>query len=86
MSNKRYLPTDEPGRFSHLIEELGELQAALGKTGRWGLDSVNPELPKNEQEMNVDWIKREMADVRAAMDAYEYDLNTFIIKEFGITR
>lgn len=60
---------------SHLVEELGELLAALGKAGRWGLDSVNPELPFLEQETNEAWIRREIADVRSAIDRFEAELD-----------
>ncbi len=56
------------------IEELGELQAALGKSLRWGWRSVNPDLPRSEQETNADWVRREMADVRGALDNLEREL------------
>lgn len=49
--------------LSHLIEELGELVSAAGKTGRFGLDAVNPELPPVEQETNFAWMQREFEDV-----------------------
>jgi hypothetical protein len=48
------------------IEEMGELNAALGKSLRWGWDSVNPELPKDQQETNAAWALRELDD---AVDA-----------------
>lgn len=57
-----------------VIEELGELQAALGKSLRWGWQSVNPDLPRSEQETNADWVRREMADVRGALDNLEREL------------
>jgi len=56
------------------IEELGELQAALGKSLRWGWDSHNPELPPDQRESNEAWVKREMADVRDALDNLEHEL------------
>jgi hypothetical protein len=49
-------------------EEAGEFLAALGKTMRWGRYSVNPELPRSEQETNEAWLRREMADLRDALD------------------
>jgi hypothetical protein len=58
------------------IEECGELLAALGKSLRWGWLSVNPDLPIKEQETNVEWIKREMADVRHALDNLEKEMQT----------
>ena len=54
-----------------LVEELGELQADLGKTIRFGPDSVNPKLPTNEQETNADWVNRECDDVLGAIDNYQ---------------
>ncbi len=53
--------------LSHLIEECGEVLAAAGKTQRWGRFSVNPLLPKDEQETNIDWLAREMNDLEAAI-------------------
>jgi hypothetical protein len=50
------------------IEEMGELQAALGKSLRWGWHSVNPDLPPEQQETNAQWIYREANDVRDALD------------------
>ena len=59
------------------IEELGELQAALGKTLRWGWQSTNPELPPVQQETNASWVRREMADVRGALDNLEKEMERF---------
>jgi hypothetical protein len=59
----------------HAVEELGELQAALGKTLRWGWKSYNPTLPLEERELNLTWVRREMADVREALDNLEQNLN-----------
>jgi len=63
--------------LAHAIEEAGEFLAAAGKTGRWGRDSVNPELPPHEQETNLSWLLREMNDLRGALrrldDAIETD-------------
>ena len=57
-----------------VVEECGELQAALGKTLRWGWHSVNPELPPAEQETNLVWVRREMEDVRLALQRLEAEL------------
>lgn len=57
------------------IEELGELQAALGKSLRWGWQSVNPELPREQQETNAAWVRREIADVRGALDNLEREMD-----------
>lgn len=50
-----------------LVEECGETLAAAGKTQRWGLNSVNPELPPERQETNRDWLLRELLDLDAAI-------------------
>lgn len=75
---KEYMPLDHNSRLFYLIEELGELQSALGKAGRWGMESSNPELPPEERETNAEWIKREIADVRAALDLCEPDIDAHI--------
>ena len=58
------------------IEELGELQAALGKSLRWGWMSANPELPMKDRETNAAWVRREIDDVRGALDNLEKQMNT----------
>lgn len=68
MTNQRYMRPGVPFAVGKAIEEMGELQAALGKTLRWGWYSVNPELPPTEQETNFDWVRRELADARNALD------------------
>lgn len=74
MTTPKYLPKDRNGRLFKLIEEMGELNAALGKAGRHGMMSVNPELPVEQQETNAAWILREMDDVTAALKAYRRDI------------
>lgn len=68
MSHARFLQDGFDKRLSHLIEECGELLAAAGKTQRWGVWGYNPLLPPKDQEQNILWLKREMADVRQALD------------------
>ncbi|MDE2106892.1 MAG: hypothetical protein KGL39_57285 [Patescibacteria group bacterium] len=67
----QYEPRTREQFYGYLIEECGEVLAAAGKTLRWGEMSVNPELPKEQQERNVDWLLREMADLRGAMERLE---------------
>jgi hypothetical protein len=61
--------------LAHAIEEAGEFIAAAGKTGRWGRDSYNPDLPPEQRETNEEWVKREMRDLRHALDRLEVELN-----------
>jgi len=48
------------GRSDQLTIAIGKTLAAVGKTLRWGLDSVNPDLPVKDQEENGDWVLREL--------------------------
>ena len=73
MTDQKYMPGLDFA-VGKTIEEAGELQAALGKTLRWGWHSVNPELPRHEQETNILWVKREIADLRGALDNLEREL------------
>lgn len=75
MSASKYIRHDYQHSFGHLVEESGELIAALGKTLRWGPDSYNPELPPEQRETNADWVRREIADLRGALDRFEAALN-----------
>jgi hypothetical protein len=68
MTNPKYMRPSVEFAVGKLVEELGELQAALGKTIRWGWQSYNPELPEAERETNEDWVVREMKDVGNAIN------------------
>lgn len=74
MTDLKYMRTGLNFAVGKVVEELGELQAALGKTIRWGWESYNPELPHNMRELNITWVRREMADVRDALDNLEKEL------------
>jgi hypothetical protein len=67
MADPKYLRDGFDFCLSHAIEECGEFLAAAGKLQRWGLDSVNPELPAHQQETNLAWLIRELHDVQDAM-------------------
>lgn len=56
--------------LAHLVEECGEVVAAAGKTMRFGWWSVNPELPPEKQETNLDWTLREIANLERAIAAF----------------
>jgi NTP pyrophosphatase (non-canonical NTP hydrolase) len=68
MAHEEFRPTDLQGALAHLVEECGEVLSAAGKTQRYGFDSVNPLLPKHQQETNADWLWREMEDLKMAID------------------
>jgi NTP pyrophosphatase (non-canonical NTP hydrolase) len=62
-----YRPKTVDEKLGLLVEECGEVLAAVGKTQRWGLESYNPELPRHERETNREWILRELHDLERAM-------------------
>lgn len=74
MADPKYFRPGFDFALSHAIEEAGEFLAAAGKTQRFGAQSVNPELPVDRQETNITWLKREMADLRAALDRIDAEL------------
>jgi hypothetical protein len=67
MAEAKYLRPGVPFALAHVVEECGEVLAAAGKCQRWGLESVNPELPPAEQETNRDWLIRELDDLEGAI-------------------
>jgi len=84
MTDQKYMRTGLDFARGKAVEELGELQAALGKSLRWGWNSVNPELPEAKQETNAQWVFREMADVRGALDNLEKEM--IEIQSFNLVR
>jgi len=67
----QYYPHTLDQKLGYLVEECGEVMAAVGKSLRWGLDSVNPELDADDQETNQDWILRELQDLKRAIELAE---------------
>lgn len=63
----QYKPETDEQKLGYFVEECGEALAAVGKTLRWGLDGVNPELPEEEQETNRRWVLRELRDLTRAI-------------------
>lgn len=64
------LPTDLQGKILHVVEEFGEVLQAIGKAGRFGLQSYHPDKP---QENNADAIVRELKDLKYAIERLEKD-------------
>jgi hypothetical protein len=75
MTDQRYMRPGLNFALGKAIEEAGEFLAAAGKTLRWGWHSVNPELPPEQQEKNADWMVREIADLRGALDNLEFEMD-----------
>ncbi len=68
----QYEPKTREQFYGYLIEECGEVLHAAGKTLRWGEASMNPELPFGaDRESNLVWLRRELADLRGAVDRME---------------
>lgn len=78
MTDQRYMRPGLDFARGKAIEELGELQAALGKSLRWGWRSYNPELPPEQRELNAQWVLREIKDVRDALDNLEREMSEMI--------
>jgi NTP pyrophosphatase (non-canonical NTP hydrolase) len=76
MSDERFLQNGFDKRLSHLIEECGEVLSAAGKLQRWGIYSVNPLLPPSQQEANVEWLRRELQDLKQAIQRLEQDMQS----------
>jgi hypothetical protein len=74
VTDQKYMRPGLDFAVGKAIEEAGELMAALGKTLRWGWNSVNPELPEAQQEPNASWVRREIADLRGALDNLEREM------------
>lgn len=77
MTDLKYMRPGIDFAVGKVVEEMGELQAALGKVLRWGWDSANPELPLSERETNFLWVQREMQDVRGALDNLEREMSIY---------
>lgn len=72
MTDPRYMRRGLDFARGKMIEECGELCAALGKSLRWGWLSSNPEIA--DGETNAEWIAREMQDVRGALDNLQREM------------
>lgn len=83
MTDPKYMRPGIDFATGKLVEELGELQAAIGKTMRWGRDSFNPELPPAGQEPNWHWIEREIDDVLGAIANYRKEAGTAALEQAG---
>lgn len=75
MTNPKYMRPGLEFAVGKATEEAGEFLAAIGKTLRWGWASYNPELPSSEQESNARWVKREMQDLKDALDNLEREMD-----------
>lgn len=83
--DQRYLRDGFDFQVAHVNEECGEVAtalggivAAIGKAGRWGWESVNPELEPEDQETNRAWLVRalraakpELEDLMSAIERLE---------------
>lgn len=74
MTDQKYMRPGLNFAVGKAIEEAGEFLAAMGKTLRWGWNSVNPELKPADQETNQLWVRREIADLRGALDNLEREM------------
>jgi NTP pyrophosphatase (non-canonical NTP hydrolase) len=70
----KYYPETLEQKLGYLVEECGEVLAAVGKAQRWGLDSYNPELAIDERETNREWILRELKDLELAISIVKVEI------------
>lgn len=56
--------------LGQVIEEMGEALHAAGKSQRFGLTSVNPELGP-DSEKNIEWLLRELRDVELSIAVFK---------------
>ncbi len=76
-AENKYLPQDRNGRFFRAIEEAGEFLQAVGKGGRFGFDNRHPD----RFETNAEEIRRELLDLRVALDALLPDIDAEIARQ-----
>ncbi len=67
----QYMPKTIEAKLGYLVEECGEVLAAVGKTQRWGLASVDPTSKDDEPETNRAWVMRELQDLKNAIAILE---------------
>lgn len=75
MTQLKYMRRGLDFAMGKAVEEAGEFLAAMGKTMRWGWESYNPELPPEQRELNVAWVRREIDDLRGALNNLERELD-----------
>lgn len=75
MTDQKYMRRGLDFAVGKAVEEAGEFMASVGKTLRWGWHSYNPELPPEQRETNEAWVRREIADLRGALDNLEHEMN-----------
>ena len=99
MSDPRFLQEGYEAQSAHVVEEIGEamavlgdLAAAIGKAGRWGLDGVNPLLEPEDQETNRAWIfraldaaKPELQDVMGAIERLQATMGVAALSSGPLT-
>jgi hypothetical protein len=67
-------PLTTAQKLGYLVQEAGEVQAAVGKTLLLGLDSLNPELPPEQQRTNKKWALFELHDLAGAIHIVREEL------------
>lgn len=67
---QEYLPKDRNARLFRVLEEMGEVTQAIGKSGRFGMANRDPRTGIT----NAQTILDEITDLRHALDAVEPDL------------
>lgn len=61
-----FLPNTLQGKMAHVVEEAGEVLVMIGKINRFGMHSVDPKLPPQEQITNRCNCIKELYDLISA--------------------
>lgn len=72
--HKEFLQDGFDKVLSHLIEECAEVIQAAAKIQRFGLDSVNPLLPKEFQITNLVRLNSELSDLKHSIIRIEKEI------------
>lgn len=73
--HKEFLQEGFDQCLSHLIEECAEVIVSAAKIQRFGKESVNPLLPKEEQQPNLVRLIEELNDLKHAVQRIKKEIN-----------
>lgn len=87
----KYAPTTANTAFANVVQNCGETLHALGKIGRWGVESYNPLTIRSQRETNRRLALRKFDELRAALDKAEEflaapDVGTLILNLAQLNR
>lgn len=78
MTKPKYLPHTYEGKLIHLVEECAEVQKAVTKIQRFGLENYNPDT----KIQNSDKLFQEMKDLELTWKRLKKDIQKKLRGEF----